>query len=155
MLDYGSHVPKDLPLEFSKFSGKVLDTREREHKSALTRQYEDASALRKEAVTREKEELGALSDRFAKSFRLQKQHMLKKQALKREAFEDLWVRKREKNERVLTKEVLDLKLLVRNLERELQEAKDAEAAELRRIRDNERIFSTPVVARQAAAPRRF
>jgi hypothetical protein len=155
MLDYGSHVPTSLPLEFSKFSGKVLDTREREWKSAKTRKYDDAAALRREAVKREKEELGVLAERFTRSFHLQKRHVLKKQELKREAFDDLWVRKRAKNERVLTKEVLDSRLAVQNLTRKLQEARDAEAAELHRIRENERILSTPVSSKPAAAPRRF
>jgi hypothetical protein len=155
MLDYGSHVPSSLPLEFSKFSGKVLDTREREWKSAQTRKYEDAAALRREAVKREKEELGALATRFTKSFHLQKQHVLKKQELKREAFDDLWVRKRAKNERVLTKELLDSRLAVQNLTRKLQEVRDAETAELHRIRENERILSTPVSSKPAATPQRF
>ena len=115
----------------------------------------DAQALRSEAVKREKEELDALSDRFARSFKLQRQQMLHKQDQKREAFKELWVRKKEKNQRSLNAKMSELKRAVEHLERDLVEAQRAAGAERTRIRNNERLVNTPVQGRPAATPRRY
>jgi hypothetical protein len=155
MIDYGSHVPTSLPLEFSKFSAKVLDTRNREQKSAYFGDYDNAANLRQVAVKKEKEELNTLSDRFARSYKLQKQQVLKKQDQQRSGFEDHWERKKEESERALTKQLNERKLAVEHLERELAEAKKLADAELERIKNNERVVNTPVVARPAATQRRF
>jgi hypothetical protein len=155
MLDYGSHVPTSLPLEFSKFSGKVLDSRVREQKSAVIRKYDDAAALRGEAVKREKEELEVLSERFGKSFKLQRQHVLSKQVQKREGFSTLWKRKQETKERALAREMAELRKAVENYERELAEAQKCENTELGRIRNNERVSALPMLSRAASSQHRF
>lgn len=155
MLDYGAHVPTSLPLEFSKFSGKVLDMRVRERKSAGIRKYDDAKALRKEAVKKEKAELEALSERFNRSYKLQKRHVLHKQDLRREAFKELWVRKSAKNQRDISQKLLELKRAVERLERDLEDAQMSANKELTRIRNNERLVNTPVASRPAASPRRY
>lgn len=155
MLDYGSHVPTVLPLEFSKFSGKALDMRERERKSAHFRGYDDAQALRKESSKKEKEELQVLGQRFARSFTLQKKEMLRKQDQKRVAFDDLWTRKKEKTQREISAKMSELKRAVDHLERDLLEAQKAAGGEMVRIKNNERLVSTPVLGKPAASPRRF
>ena len=155
MLDYGAHAPTSLPLEFSKFSGKVLDMRVRERKSAGIRKYDDAAALRTEAVKKEKEELQALSERFIRSYQLQKQEVLRKQGLKKAAFKELWIRKSEKNQREIAAKMRELKVAVTNLEREVADAQMSAGAELTRIRNNERLVNTPVTGKQAASPHRF
>ena len=156
MLDYGAHAPNELPLEFSKFSGKVLDMRVRERKSAGIRKYDDAAALRTEAVKKEKEELRALSERFLRSYQLQKQEVLRKQGLKKAAFKELWVRKSEKNQREIAAKMRELKVAVANLEREVADAQMSAGTELTRIRNNERLMNnTPVTGRPAASPHRF
>lgn len=155
MLDYGAHAPTSLPLEFSKFSGKVLDMRVRERKSAGIRKYDDAAALRTEAVKKEKEELQALSERFIRSYQLQKQEVLRKQGLKKAAFKELWIRKSEKNQREIAAKMRELKVAVTNLEREVADAQMSAGAELTRIRNNERLVNTPTAGKQAASPHRF
>lgn len=149
LLDYGSHVPTSLPLEFSKFSGKVLDMRERERKSASMRMYDNAQTLRTEAVKKEKEELDALSQRFARSFNLQRQRVLSKQEQSREAFKELWVRKKEKNQRDLKAKMSELRRAVVNLEKDLAEAQQVAGCEMARIQNNQRILSTPIASKQA------
>jgi hypothetical protein len=156
MLDYGSHVPLSLPLEFSKFSGKVLDTRTKEQKSAHFKRYDDAAALRGEAVTKEKAELDVLTDRFARSFKLQRQHMVTTQDMSRSGFKDHWQVKKETQERMLTKQLMELKRAVEHLERDLAEAQNEADEELRRIKNNDRILTAvPVLGKPAATQRRF
>jgi hypothetical protein len=157
MLDYGSHVPTSLPLEFSKFSGKLLDTRERQRKSAWFRRYEDAAALRKEALQKEKDELNVCTDRFARSFKLQRQHVLDKQDEKRQVFQDFWVRKKQKNERRIAKELGDLRCAVEHWERDIGNSRRGASVEMGRIKTNERAASAalPVQSRAAATQRRF
>jgi NTP pyrophosphatase (non-canonical NTP hydrolase) len=155
MLDYGSHVPLSLPLEFSKFSGKLLDVRERERKSAWFRRYDDASALRGEALRKEKDELDVCSDRFARSFKLQRSHLLYQQDQKRSGFATHWQRKTEDTERICTKELSELKQAVTHWERDVSEAKREAGTELGRIKNNERLTSLPVPGRPAATHRRF
>lgn len=150
MLDYGSHVPLSLPLEFSKFSGKVLDMRERERKSAGIRKYDDAHALRGESVKREKEELENNSAKFARSFTLQKQQMIHSQEQKRIAFKELWVRKKEKHQRDLRTRMMELRKAVENLEKDLMVAQQGAGNEMLRIKDNERLTALPVAGRPAA-----
>ena len=151
LLDFGSHVPTSLPLEYSKFSNKVLDARVREHRSAQIRKYDDAQAIRSEALKREKQELEQLSERFTRSFKLQRQFLLKKQDERRESFKILWKRKMEKNEQDCARTMAEMKQAVENLERELAEARRACGKEIGRIRNNERINSTPT-ASKAAVP---
>ena len=155
MLDYGAHGPTSLPLEFSKFSGKVLDMRVRERKSAGIRKYDDARALRKEAVKREKAELQVSSAQFQRSYKLQKQHVLHKQDLRREAFKELWVRKSEKNQRDISQKMSELRKAVERLERDLADAQMAANKELIRIRNNEKLVDIPVASRPASSPRRY
>jgi predicted RNase H-like nuclease (RuvC/YqgF family) len=156
MLDYGSHVPLSLPLEFSKFSGKVLDTRTKEQKSAHFKRYDDAAALRGEAVKKEKEELDVCTDRFARSFKLQRQRMVTTQDMSRTGFKDHWQVKKETQERMLTKQLMELKRAVEHLERDLAEAQREADDELKRIKNNERILNAvPVLGKPAATQRRF
>jgi hypothetical protein len=109
MLDYGLYVPLSLPLEFSKFSGRLLDVGERERKSAWFRRYDNASSLRSEALRKEKEELDLCSDRFARSFKLQRSRLLTQQDQKRSRFATHWQMKTEGTERICTKELSELK----------------------------------------------
>ncbi|KAK8834044.1 hypothetical protein M9Y10_027515 [Tritrichomonas musculus] len=155
LLDFGSHVPTSLPLEYSKFSGKVLDMRTREYRSAQIRKYDDAAALRSEAVKREKQELDQLSERFTRSFKLQRQYLLKKQDERRESFKTLWKRKMEKNELDCHRTMMEARQAVENLERELAEAKKSCNSEIDRINNNERLVNTPIASRAAATPRRY
>lgn len=155
LLDFGSHVPTSLPLEYSKFSGKVLDLRTKEYRSAQIRQYGDAQALRNEAVKRERQELDNLSEKFTRSFILQRQYLLKKQDERRDSFQQLWRRKREKNEADCVKIMTEARQAVENLERELADARRSCNNEITRIRTNERIMTTPVSSRPAATPRRL
>jgi len=48
-LEYGSHVPQSLPLEYSKFSANALNLRERQQKAAKLRLYDDAESFSKQA----------------------------------------------------------------------------------------------------------
>jgi hypothetical protein len=157
MLDYGSHVPTSLPLEFSKFSGKLLDTRERQRKSAWFRRYEDAAALRKDALQKEKDELNTCTDRFARSFKLQRQHVLDKQDEKREGFHDFWLRKKQACDRKIAKELSDLRYAVEHWDRDLTGAKRSATGEMGRIRTNEKAAAAalPVQSRAAATQHRF
>jgi hypothetical protein len=155
LFDYGSHVPRSLPLEFSKFSTKVLDTRRREQKSAHFRRYDDAAALRREAVKKEKEELHVLTERFGRSYKLQKQEVVRKQDQKRSGFKDHWQWKGERTERQLAAKLSELKRAVEHLERDLAEAQGNTDAELRRIKNNDRLVNTPVIGRPASTQRRF
>jgi hypothetical protein len=155
MLDYGSHVPTTIPMEFSKFSSKVLDTRERQRKSAWFRQYDEAEALRKDAHTREKGELEVLTAKFARSYKLQKQEVVRKQTTRKDVFKQHWQRKKDEEERIMTQRLTNLKKAVEHWERDLAQAEGAAGAEYRRIKTNERMVSTPIDARQAATFRRF
>jgi len=156
MVELGSHVPTTLPLEFSHFSNKVLDARERSYRAAQIRKYEDASAIKKEAVQREKEELEANNEKFIRSYTLNKQHMQKLQDRKRESFQILWERKKEKNEWQIQQTIAQKKIAVQNLERELAEARNSADCELNRIRKNQRASSvTPVASRPKASTLTF
>jgi hypothetical protein len=147
MLLVGSHVPTTLPLEFSKFSARVLDTRVREQKSAHFRFYEDAQALRGEVVRRERDELDTLSDRFSRSFKLQRQTMLSRQDQQRLTFQDFWTRKKERVEAETAAELIKLRKAVEHLQIELNDARKSAADELARIRANERTASTPIAGK--------
>jgi hypothetical protein len=156
MLDYGSHVPISLPLEFSKFSARVLDTRTKEQKSAHFKRYDDAAAFRGDAVKKEKDELKTCTERFARSFNLQKARMVTIQEQKRTGFHDHWRVKKEQQERLLTKHLMELRRAVEHLERDLAEAQNEADTELKRIKNNDRILNaTPVLGRPASTQRRF
>ncbi|OHT17438.1 hypothetical protein TRFO_12401 [Tritrichomonas foetus] len=148
LLQFGSHTPTTLPVEYSKFSNKVLDTRVREYKSATIRQYEDADALHNEVIKKEREELDTMSERFQRSFKLQRQNKLNSQEQQRKSFETFWDRKKQKELSESTAEVTKLRMSVDHLQKQLDEAKGAAGGELSRIRNNERIkASTPVASR--------
>jgi hypothetical protein len=156
MLDYGSHVPISLPLEFSKFTAKVLDTRTKEQKAGHFKRYDDAAAFRGDAVKKEKEELKTCTERFARSFNLQKQRMVTTQDMSRVGFHDHWRVKKEQQERLLIKHLMELRRAVEHLERDLADAQNEADTELKRIKNNDRILNaTPVLGRPASTQRRF
>jgi hypothetical protein len=147
MLLFGSHVPTTLPLEYSKFSPRVLDTRVREQKSAHFRFYDDAQVLRGEVVRKERDELDTLSERFSRSCKLQQQTMLSQQDQQRLTFQDFWTRKKEKVETETAAELIKLRKAVDHLQLELNEARKSAGDELARIRSNERRASTPIAGK--------
>jgi hypothetical protein len=147
MLLFGSHAPTSVPIEFSKFSGRILDARQRETKSALFKQYDDAAALRAEAVQQEKQELQSMSEKFARSFNLQRQTMLTKQEGQRKCFEIFWARKKDQATLEIKTELEQLKKTVEHLEIALEEAKQSATVEMGRIKNNERIGAGPLVGR--------
>jgi len=142
LLELGSHVPQSLPLEFSKFSNKVLDAKERERYSALSMRYEDAEALRKEVHQMEKKEIVSLNDKFVKSYKLNRQHILKVQEQKREAFRDIWDRKKNRLINQTQQTIRQAKLAVEKLERELDEARRLTQEEFQRVKNSERHANT-------------
>jgi hypothetical protein len=154
MVEYGTHVPTSIPLEYSKFSTKILDMRERERKAAWFRKYDDAVELRKQVHQRERQELDAMNGRFARSYALQKKEVVRKQGVRKDAFQDHWDRKRDDTERPAVRQIEQTGRAESHWERDLTDARGALGAECRRIENNERVVSTPVVARQAAT-RRF
>jgi predicted nucleic acid-binding protein len=153
ILCFGSHVPTMLPLEYSKFSAKVLDAKVREQRSAASRLYDDAAALRSEVIAREKQ-LDVLSDKFARSFKLQRRTMLERQDRRRETFQVFWERKREKDEAEIREELVRLKKRVEHLEAELADAKELAAAEMSRVSENNRrsLSATAVKPRALIRP---
>jgi multidrug efflux pump subunit AcrA (membrane-fusion protein) len=153
MLVFGSHAPTTVPIEFSKFSGRLLDTRHREVKSALFGMYDDAAALRAEAVQREREELRAMSEKFARSFNLQRQTMLTKQDGQRKCFEIFWARRKDQATLAIKTELEQLKKTVEHLEIALDDARRDANAEMERIRNNERIGPAPLAGRPGGISR--
>jgi hypothetical protein len=154
MIEYGTHLPTSIPLEYSKFSTKILDMRERERKAAWFRRYEDATVLRTEAHKRERQELDAMNGRFARAYALGKNEVARKQGMRRDAFQQHWQSKKEQSERPAAREIEVTGRAIAHWERQLTDAHAALGAECRRIERNERIVSTPVAAR-ATATRRF
>jgi len=137
MLEYGSHVPTSIPLEFSKVSSKVLDLNERSIKAAQLRKYEDSDSLRKEAHRIERKELDQQNEKFIKSFKLNKQQMLKKQDEKRACFREIWRRKKDKVTREINEKLLHCRKAIENLEKELEYAQMSAGKEVMRIKVNE------------------
>lgn len=137
MVDFGSHVPTELPLEYSKVSNRVLDMQVRERRNAQIRRYDDATALRKEALALERQELDRHNAEFTRAFKLTKQHIQKKQNEKRESFHILWQRKKEKNEAEIRRQIHQLKMAVEHLEKDLAEAKRETQKEMNRVTKRE------------------
>ena len=123
--------------------------RVREHRSAQIRNYDDAQALRNEAIKLERQELDNLSLRFQRSFTLQRQHMLKSQQMQRQSFDVLWKRKQDKYEADLTAELTRLKKLTQNLAMQVEEAEQRANGEILRIQMNDRrkYSLTPLASR--------
>ena len=149
-LEYGSHVPQSLPLEYSKFSANALDLRERQAKAARFRMYDDAASFRKQALALEKKQLQQHNEQFERAFNLNKKYLNKKMDEKRECFREIWRRKKEKVTRDTTAELRQAKRAIENLERELAEAQKSSDKEMSRIRRNERVAYTPLASRQAS-----
>lgn len=148
-IDFDQQVPEKLPLEYSKFSGKVLEKRERIYQNAMQRNYEEADALRRDVIKREKLELEENRRNYVKSFTYQQKYIQKQKDQQREAFNELWNRKRDKNERDLQEEMAQHLAAVENLRRELANAQKACKDEIDRINHNLRISYTPLAGRAA------
>ena len=144
LVELGSHIPNTLPLEYSKFSGKTLDARERSYRAAQIRKYDDAAAIKKEVLQRERDELEANNEKFVRSYNLQKQKI---QDRKRESFDILWQRKRDKAEWAIQQTMLQKKRAVENLERQLEDAQSNANQEIGRIKNNQRVLYTPLNSR--------
>lgn len=149
-LEYGSHVPKSLPLEYSKFNANALNLRERQRKAARLRMYDDADNFSKQALALEKKQLQAQNEKFVRAFNLNRKYLDKKMVEQRECFREIWRRKKEKVSRDTTAELRQSKKAIENLEKELAEAQASCAREMRRIKLNERIGTAPVNARPGA-----
>jgi hypothetical protein len=136
MLDFVSHVLVSLPLEFSEFSAKLLDVRERERKEGWFGRYDDAAAHHMDALRTERDELDATSNQFARSFKLQRGELLRKEDQRRAGFEMSWQKKTEQTAREAARELAELKRAIEYWEKDHAEAKKGAAAELDRIRNN-------------------
>lgn len=147
-LEYGSHVPQTLPLEYSKFSENALNLRQRQQNAAKLRMYEDAESFSKQALALEKKQLQQHNEQFERAFNLNKKYLNGKMDEKRTCFREIWRRKKEKVTRDTQQELKQAKKAIENLERELAEAQGSASAEMRRIKANERVAYTPVAARQ-------
>ena len=146
MLEYGSHLPTTLPLEYQKFSSKVLDAKEKEEKGARLRMYDEAAANRAYRFQREREEIERNNEAFARAFNANKQVLIKSQQQKREGFKEVWRRKKDKVTAELAAEMEQAKRAVENLERELAYARNAEYNELGRIRSSSAIQAHKIPA---------
>jgi hypothetical protein len=155
LVEYGRERPTSVPLEYSKFSSKVLDMRERERKAAWFRQYGKAEEIKKEVHRKERQELESLNGRFVRACALEKKEVVRKQERRRDAFQDHWDRKKERNERATAREIEETEKAVGHWERQLAEAQRALEAECGRIENNERIVSTPIAARPTARSWRY
>lgn len=136
MLEQGSHLPTTLPLEYQKFSHKVLNAREKEQKGAKISMYDDAIANRKYAIALEKEEIQRNNEAFAKAFKANRDVLIKNQEQKRAGFQEVWRRKKDKVTAELAAEVEQARRAVENIERELEFARRSENKELGRIRSH-------------------
>ena len=146
MLEYGSHLPTTLPLEYQKFSSKVLDAKEKEEKGARLRMYDEAAANRAYRFQLEREEIERNNEAFARAFNANKQVLIKSQQQKREGFKEVWRRKKDKVTAELAAEMEQAKRAVENLERELAYAKNAEYNEIGRIRSSSAIQAHKIPA---------
>ena len=134
LVEYGSHIPTKLPLEYQKFSSKVLNARQKEQMGAKLGMYDDALANRKIAIQLEREELTKNNEIFGKAFLKNREVMLKSQQQKREGFREIWRRKKDKITADLAAEMEQAKKSVENLEKELEDAKSVVYSEVGRIR---------------------
>jgi hypothetical protein len=106
-------------------------------------------------LRREKDELGANSDRLARSFKPQRGELLRKQDQKHGGFDKRWWRKREQTAMEAARELSEQSRAIEHRERDLAEAKKGAAVVLRRIGNNERVAHIPLQSRPVASPRRF
>ena len=146
MLEHGSHLPTSLPLEYQKFSSKVLDAKEKEEKGARLRMYDEAAANRHYRFQLEREEIERNNEAFARAFKANKEVLIKSQQQKREGFKEVWRRKKDKVTAELAAEMEQARRAVENLERELAYAKNAEYAEMNRIRSASAISAHKIPA---------
>ena len=133
-IEEAAHLPTTLPLEYQKFSHKVLNAREKEQKGAKISMYDDAIANRKQAQALEKEEIKRNNEQFARAFKANREVILQTQAKKRAGFDEVWRRKKDKVTAQLAAEMEQARKAVENLERELEFARRSEEKELGRIR---------------------
>jgi len=143
LVEYGSKLPTTLPLEYQKFSSKVLDKREKELKSAQVRLYDDAKANHNAALELEKEELRRNNDLFTKAFKMNREVLLKSQQQKREGFKEIWRRKKDKVTSELNQEIQQAKKAMENLEKEKENAKMAYDIEVARIKNHQKQLGKP------------
>lgn len=139
LLEFGSHVPTSLPLEYSKVTNRVLNLREREVKASRIRYYDDATSFRKEATKLEKEQLQHQNELFVRAFNRNRAYKLKKQEDQRDCFREIWRRKKEKVSRDTRMQLAQARTAVENLERELADATKECNKEMERIRRDEAI----------------
>lgn len=138
IVELGSHVPTTLPLEYSKLSNKVLNTRQKEYYAANIYRYDDATNYHSEAHRKEREELDTLNERFVRSFKLNRRNLLSKQGQKRQCFTEVWERKRTKMNTEMQHEVEKAKKALDRLECELGQCRNGVRGEYSRIKSNER-----------------
>jgi hypothetical protein len=147
LLEHGSHVPTTLPLEYSHFADKTLDTRVREQKAARVRKYEDAEAFHADALKKEKADLQHNQESFTRAFNLNREHLMRKQQTQRDIFKDRWTIKRDKMLHDVYYDLRTAKSAVDHLEKELEFAGRAADGEFDRIRGRVRRRYPPILAR--------
>jgi hypothetical protein len=148
MIEYGTHRPKGLPIEFAKVSSKVLELRARERKAAWFRRYDEAEELRKEAHKKERQDLDANQGRFARSYALQKQDVARKQDTRRDVFHTHWGQKKEQSQRPVARQMQETTRAVEHWERDVGDAESALGAECGRVARTARIVGSTVTGRR-------
>jgi hypothetical protein len=102
-----------------------------------------------EGLRREMDELDANSNRFARSFKLQRGELPCKQDQKRAGFEKKWQRKTAREADI---ELAQLRRAIEHWERDFAEAKTSAAVELGHTRNSDRVAPIHLQGRPVASP---
>lgn len=116
-------LPNDvLPPAFRKASPMLLDMREREKHMVLTKRYEEAMQLHRQADKREKKEAEEQKRRFIQKQQRERAALIDTQSKDVGVFRDRWTRNAQELQRDMEKNVMNQQMNVEHIKQKIRDA---------------------------------
>lgn len=118
------NASNELPSKYRKPSAALLDLREKERHLVLTKRYDEATQLHKEAERLERQEVLEKKRQYVRTAQAERRQLVMMQQRDAEGFSDRWMRASEKLTNQMEKEIEQQRRVVENIRAKLVTAQN-------------------------------
>ena len=122
--EYDGSQSNKLPPSFCKFSPTLLELRELEKRLVISKRYDEATRIHKEADLIQKKEEENQKKKFLEVNQINRKKLLESQQLEVDCFKERWVRQSEKFQKEMEKEISAQKKVVEHLKLKIKDTEN-------------------------------
>jgi len=122
--EFDQDQTSNLPPNFCKLSSNLLELRELERRLVITKRYDEATRIHKEANTIQTKEEEEQKKKFLKQGQVYRHKLLESQQQEIECFKERWMRQSEKLQKEMEKEIASHAKVVENIKSKIKDAEN-------------------------------